>query len=125
MPMMTRAALLRRLTPGAKLRLVYRSSDGIKDLPREVIRATAHSVHMKGPDYPSNRIHLANATIQATANGFELQWPEVPGQCARNVLRYEWVNPPFEQLEFMGRRKSLKLAQTTALALLASIRGAQ
>lgn len=96
---MTRAALLRRLQPGVKLRLVYRSSDGEKNLPREVIRANTYSVFMKGPDYPFNRVMLAKATIRETSNGFELHWPAVPTQCDQKLLRYEWVSPATGQLE--------------------------
>jgi hypothetical protein len=100
---MSRAALLRRLQPGAKLRLVYRSSDGPKNLAREVIRATSYSLLMKGPDYPRSRVQLAKATIRATPNGFELLWPEVPSQCPQKLLRYEWVTPSPDQLELKGQ----------------------
>jgi len=87
---MTRAELLRRLQPGVKLRLVYRSSDGPKNLPREVVSATRNTVVMRGPDYPRTQISLAGATIHSTTTGgFEIAWPGARQSGA--LLRYEWA----------------------------------
>ena len=94
---MTRAELLRRLQPGVKLRLVYRSSDGPKNMPREVISATRTTVVMRGPDYPRTSVSLAGATIQTTPAGFEIAWPGASRSGA--LLRYEWVPSAGEQLE--------------------------
>lgn len=94
---MSRAALKRRLQLGCKLRLVYRSMDGAKDLEREVIQVQTHGVYMRGPDTPRGWLPLDKGTvIFETANGFEMQWFQRADGVTRveRRLRYEWVPPP-------------------------------
>jgi len=106
---MTRAELVRRLQPGVQLKLVWRSTDGVKNQGRTVIQATTYSVLMSGSEYRSgtSRLHLRNARVYALDNGFEVHWPAITGQCDSMILRYEWLNtltpvPPAQQLELKG-----------------------
>jgi hypothetical protein len=100
---MSRAALQRRLTLGAKLKLVWRSMDGAKDLAREVIQVQTNGVYMKGPDSPRGWLPLEKGTlIFETANGFELQWLQRADGITRveRRLRYEWAVPAAQQFNF-------------------------
>jgi hypothetical protein len=100
MKTMSRAALQRRLQVGVKLKLVWRSMDGAKDLAREVIQVQTNGVYMKGPDCPRGWLSLEKGmVIFETANGFELQWFQKTDGITRvdRRLRYEWTQP--EQLE--------------------------
>lgn len=91
---MTRAELQRRLQVGVRLRLVYRI-DGPQKLDREVIRVQSNGVYMRGPDCASSWLGFQKGqAIRATATGFEIHWP------SGNVLGYEWVAAPAEQLDF-------------------------